>query len=202
MKKLLAVFLVFVFVVVSAGCGGRAFVKTASELEEYEGVVVFPIEVNETYSNGEFLDSHADVCSLSVYNDAVKETISMFPLSSKKITAAKSWRMLKTKKYYTLPAGKYVTFTLEFGSGFTFWGLDSKENKTGMNFGHAFKVAPGKVNYWGKCVINLTYDRMKDTIMVTSLTIKDNEAQDMADFKRENPGLAGMDVVKNIGVRL
>jgi hypothetical protein len=204
MRKISVIILALTVLFTFAGCGGKAFIKTQAELQDGEGVVVFSIEVNETFKgdNSLFAGTHADVCSLSVYNEAVESTVSMFPLSDKKFTGPKPWRINKTQKYLILPKGKYVTSTLSFGSSFTFWGLDAIENRTAKKCGHYFTVAPGKVNYWGKCVIDIEFDPVQNEIVILSFTISDNEAKDIAAFKLDNPGLSGLDTVKNTGTRL
>jgi effector-binding domain-containing protein len=100
----------------------ESFIKATDELPKNEGIVIFPIEVNETFVNGNtlFVEKHASSCFMQLYNPDILETTSMFPIDNKNITAPKSWPFIISKKYYHIPNGTYITSTLDFNN-YTFF---------------------------------------------------------------------------------
>jgi hypothetical protein len=68
--------------------------------------------------------------------------------------------------------------------------------------GHSFTVEPGKINYWGRCIIEIEYNILNKKLIIISFTIVNEVEEDISAFKKTNPNLSNMEVANNIGKRI
>lgn len=182
----------------SSCASSSALPSSPAALPPDQGIVVFPIVVEEEYVNGNslFADRYGPTSSLHVTHDAITETTSAFPLASGTITAPKSFSMLPTRKHRALPAGNYETSLIDFGGSMMFiLGKDSKRWESS----YSFSVEAGKVNYWGRCLVKIRHDLQARTLSLVSLEVVDRSEEDLADFAKKAPAFASMPRVASVG---
>lgn len=168
-----------------------------------QGIVVFPIVVEEEYVNGGslFADRYGPTSSLHITHDTLTETTSAFPLASGTITGLKTFNMLPTRKHRVLPAGNYETSLIDFGGSMMFV-LDKDAGGRAKELSYGFTVEAGKVNYWGRCLVKIRHDLKAQTLTLVSLEVVDRSEEDLAEFASKAPAYASMPRVFSVGKSL